>query len=209
MESIYDYGARAGFWRLHRMLKDLPVTVYRGRHRACPQSPEQVAAMQAAGWEIASHGLKWIEHKDMSEGEEARPDRRGNPTACRGDRRAAARLVHRALFGQHLAAGGRGGGLRLARRPMPTICPTGCAWRPRPADRALYARCQRHALCHRPGVHTGDGFEGYLKDSFDTLYAEGAAGAPKMLSIGLHCRLAGRPGRIGGMQRALDYMAGA
>ena len=69
MESIYEYGARAGFWRLHRLLGDLPITVY-GVATALARAPEQVAAMQASGWEIASHGLKWIEHKDMPEDEE-------------------------------------------------------------------------------------------------------------------------------------------
>ncbi|MEL6702145.1 MAG: polysaccharide deacetylase family protein, partial [Pseudomonadota bacterium] len=69
MESIYEYGARAGFWRLHGMLKGLPITVY-GVATALARSPEQVAAMQSAGWEIASHGLKWVEHKDMPEAEE-------------------------------------------------------------------------------------------------------------------------------------------
>src|SRR5690349_2638031 len=66
MESIYEYGSRAGFWRLHRLLteKEVPVTVY-GVATALQRSPGQVAAMQAAGWEIASHGLKWVEHKDM------------------------------------------------------------------------------------------------------------------------------------------------
>jgi peptidoglycan/xylan/chitin deacetylase (PgdA/CDA1 family) len=68
-ESIYEYGARAGFWRLHRMLSDLPVTVY-GVATALARGPEQVAAMKDAGWEIASHGLKWIEYKDFSEAEE-------------------------------------------------------------------------------------------------------------------------------------------
>jgi peptidoglycan/xylan/chitin deacetylase (PgdA/CDA1 family) len=71
MESIYEYGARAGFWRLHRMLPDLPVTVY-GVATALARAPEQVAAMKDAGWEIASHGLKWIEYKDFSEPRNAR-----------------------------------------------------------------------------------------------------------------------------------------
>ena len=70
MESMYEYGARAGFWRLHRMLKDLPITVY-GVATALARAPEQVAAMKSAGWEIASHGLKWIEYKDASPEDEA------------------------------------------------------------------------------------------------------------------------------------------
>ena len=69
MESIYEYGSRAGFWRVHRMLQDLPITVY-GVATALARAPEQVAAMKNAGWEIASHGLKWVEHKDMPEEEE-------------------------------------------------------------------------------------------------------------------------------------------
>ncbi len=69
METIYEYGARAGFWRLHRLLKDLPVTVY-GVATALARAPEQVSAMKSAGWEIASHGLKWIEYKDFSEADE-------------------------------------------------------------------------------------------------------------------------------------------
>ncbi|MFU8899515.1 MAG: polysaccharide deacetylase family protein, partial [Roseinatronobacter sp.] len=71
MESIYDYGARAGFWRLHRVFtaRNLPVTIY-GVATALARNPEQVAAMKAADWEIASHGLKWVEHRDMSVEEE-------------------------------------------------------------------------------------------------------------------------------------------
>ena len=69
MESIYEYGARAGFWRLHRLLKDIPLTVF-GVASALARSPGQVAAMKAAPWEIATHGLKWIDHKDMPEAEE-------------------------------------------------------------------------------------------------------------------------------------------
>ncbi|MEM6307739.1 MAG: polysaccharide deacetylase family protein, partial [Pseudomonadota bacterium] len=69
MESIYEYGARAGFWRLHRLLKHLPITVY-GVATALQRSPEQVKAMQDAGWEIASHGLKWIDYKDVSQADE-------------------------------------------------------------------------------------------------------------------------------------------
>ena len=64
MESIYDYGARAGFWRLHRLLKDTPVTIY-GVATALERAPEQVAAMQRAGWEIATHGYKWIDYRDI------------------------------------------------------------------------------------------------------------------------------------------------
>ena len=73
MESIYEYGARAGFWRLHRLFTaaQVPVTVY-GVATALARSPEQVAAMQNADWEIASHGLKWVEYKDCPDIAEGR-----------------------------------------------------------------------------------------------------------------------------------------
>jgi peptidoglycan/xylan/chitin deacetylase (PgdA/CDA1 family) len=85
MESIYEYGARAGFWRLHRLFTGmgLPVTVY-GVATALARSPEQVAAMRDAGWEIASHGLKWIEYKRHARGRGARAHGRGCPPARRG-----------------------------------------------------------------------------------------------------------------------------
>ena len=72
MESIYEYGARAGFWRVHEMFtsRKIPVTIY-GVATALARSPAQVTAMQEAGWEIASHGLKWVDHRDMPEAEEA------------------------------------------------------------------------------------------------------------------------------------------
>ena len=88
MESLYDYGARAGFWRLHRLFTDMgiPVTIY-GVTSALARNPEQVAAMQSAGWEIASHGLKWVEHRDMPEEEERRPHSAGRRAAAPTGRR--------------------------------------------------------------------------------------------------------------------------
>ncbi len=125
MESIYEYGARAGFWRLHRLLSDLPVTVY-GVATALARAPEQVAAMKAAGWEIASHGLKWVEHKDMPEDEE------------RAQIAEAIRL-HTEVTGAARAAGTPGavrttpcvwppkpGSSPMSPTAMPTICPIGC-----------------------------------------------------------------------------------
>jgi OHCU decarboxylase len=208
MESIYEYGARAGFWRLHRMLSGLPVTVY-GVATALARAPEQVAAMQAAGWEIASHGLKWVEHRDMPEDEE------------RAQIREAIRL-HTEVTGDAPRGWYTG---RCSMNTVRLLAETGqCVyiaddyaddlpyWR-RIADRdqlivpyTLDVNDMRFAI--QAGFAEGGQFEAYLRDSFDCLYAEGAAGAPKMLSIGLHCRLAGRPGRAQALKRALDYMAG-
>ena len=119
MESIYEYGARAGFWRLHRMFTeaDVPVTVY-GVATALARSPDQVAAMQEAGWEIASHGLKWIDYRDYSIDDE----RRHMDEAIKLHREVTGerptRLVHRAHLGQHGQAGGRGRRLRLRLRHL-------------------------------------------------------------------------------------------
>jgi OHCU decarboxylase len=206
MESVYEYGARAGFWRLYRLLSDLPVTVF-GVATALARAPEQVAAMREAGWEIASHGLKWIEHRSMPEAEE------------RAQMAEAIRL-HAAV------TGARPRGWYTGRTSMNTVRLAaeegGFAYvadsyaddlpywyRAGGRDQlivpyTLEANDMRFAV--PAGFGAGDQFETYLKDSFDALYAEGAAGAPKMLSIGLHCRLAGRPGRIMGLKRALDHM---
>ena len=116
MESIYEYGARAGFWRLHRLLKDIPLTVY-GVASALARSPEQVAAMKAAPWEIASHGLKWIEHKDMAEADEraAIADAIRLHTEVVG---TPPRLVRGAHLDQHRAAGGGNRAICLYRRHL-------------------------------------------------------------------------------------------
>ena len=204
MESIYEYGARAGFWRVHRMLKDTPVTVY-GVATALARAPEQVAAMKAAGWEIASHGLKWVEHKDMPEDEE------------RAQIAEAIRL-HAEVTGE------RPLGWYTGRCSMNTVRLVaeegGFAYVADTYDDDLpyWKRvggrdqlitpytldCNDMRFAIQAGYTAGDQFETYIRDSFDTLYAEGG----RVLSIGLHCRLIGRPGRAAALKRALDYMAG-
>ena len=207
MESIYEYGARAGFWRLHRLFTGMgiPVTVY-GVATALARSPEQVAAMRSTGWEIASHGLKWVEHKDMPEAEE----RRQITEAIR---------LHTEVVGE------RPLGWYTGRCSANTLRLTaeegGFEWISDTYDDdlpywvevgaqdqlvipyTLEANDMRFATA--PGYTEGEQFFTYLRDSFDTLYAEGEAGAAKMFSIGLHCRLIGRPGKIAGLKRFLDY----
>ena len=207
MESIYEYGARAGFWRLHRLMKDLPVTVY-GVASALARSPDQVAAMKSAGWEIASHGLKWVEHKDMPEEEE------------RAQIAEAIRL-HTEVVGEPPRGWYTGrcsmNTVRLAAEAgMDYISDTydddlpywtqldGC-------DQLIIPYtldCNDMRFATPQGFNSGDQFFAYLKDSFDALYAEGEEGVPKMMSIGLHCRLIGRPGRVMALKRFLDYAQG-
>ncbi|SFQ57952.1 OHCU decarboxylase [Roseivivax halotolerans] len=207
METIYEYGARAGFWRVHGLLKHLPITVY-GVATALARAPEQLAAMQEAGWEIASHGLKWIQHKDMDPEEERAQIREairlhtevtGAPPRGWYTGRCSMETVRLAAeegnfdyiadsYADDLPYWVKAGGRDQLIVPYTMDC-----------------NDMRFAI--QAGFTDGTQFEGYLKDSFDMLHAEGEAGAPKMLSIGLHCRLIGRPGRAMALKRALDHMA--
>lgn len=210
MESIYEYGARAGFWRLHRMFTDaeIPVTIY-GVATALARSPEQVAAMQDAGWEIASHGLKWVEHKDMPEDQE---------------RAAIAEAIrlHTEVVGSRPRGWYTG---RCSENTVRLVAEEGgfdyisdtydddLPYWLEVGERdqliipyTLEANDMRFATA--PGYITGEQFFQYLKDAFDVLYAEGEAGVPKMMSVGLHCRLVGRPGKAAGLKRFIDYIQG-
>ena len=215
MESMYEYGARAGFWRLHRMFTtaQVPVTVF-GVASALARSPDHVAAMEAAGWEIASHGLRWIDYRDHDEAAE------------KADLVEAVRL-HAEVVGE------RPRGLYVGRTSAWSVrlaaAEGGFDWisdtydddlpywldhdghgNPIPPQLVipytLEANDMRFAVA--AGFSDGDQFYTYLKDSFDTLYAEGIAGRPKMMSVGLHCRLVGRPGRAAALKRFIDYVQG-
>jgi len=204
MESLYDYGARAGFWRLHRLFTEraLPVTIY-GVATALARNPEQVAAMKAARWEIASHGLKWVEHRDMSEGEER-------------TRIDEAIRLHTEVVGTPPRGWYTG---RCSMNTLRLTAETGVFdWISDTYDDdlpywleagardqlvipyTLEANDMRFATA--PGYTDGEQFFQYLKDSFDVLHAEGG----RMMSIGLHCRLIGRPGKIAGLIRFLDHV---
>tara|TARA_R110000765_G_scaffold426645_5_gene543128 strand:- start:49331 stop:50743 length:1413 start_codon:yes stop_codon:yes gene_type:complete len=206
METIYEYGSRVGFWRLHRMMADLPVTVY-GVATALARAPEQVKAMQTAGWEIASHGLKWVEHKDMPEDEERaaiaeaiRLHTEVTGTPPRGW------YTGRCSMNTNRLAAETGQFAYLADTYSDEL-PYWERFDGRDQLMVPYTMdCNDMRFGIQAGFTTGAQFESYLMDSFDMLYAEGQAGAPKMLSIGLHCRIAGRPGRAAGLKRALDYM---
>ncbi|WP_172298469.1 allantoinase PuuE [Pseudoruegeria sp. HB172150] len=209
MESIYEYGARAGFWRLHRLFTGMgiPLTIY-GVATALARAPEQVKAMKEAGWEIASHGLKWVEHKDMPENEE---------------RAAIAEAIrlHTEVVGERPRGWYTG---RCSANTVRLVAEEGgfdyisdtydddLPYWLEVGDRdqliipyTLEANDMRFAVS--PGWVTGQDFYQYLKDAFDMLYAEGSD-SPKMMSVGLHCRLIGRPGKIAGLKQFLDYIQG-
>ncbi|MDP2493871.1 allantoinase PuuE [Shimia thalassica] len=210
MESIYEYGARAGFWRLHHLFTgaDIPVTIY-GVASALARSPEQLAAMQSAGWEIASHGLKWVEHKDMPEDEEraAIAEAIRLHTEVTGTRPKGWYTGRCSVNTVRLVS--EEGGFDYISDTYDDDLPYWLEVGSRDQliiPYTLEANDMRFATA--PGYITGEDFFTYLKDAFDTLYAEGRDGAPKMMSIGLHCRLIGRPGKIAGLKRFIDYIQG-
>ncbi|MHA6266982.1 allantoinase PuuE [Aliiroseovarius sp. CAU 1755] len=208
MESMYEYGARAGFWRLHRLFTgaDIPLTIY-GVARALSRSPEQLQAMKDAGWEIASHGLKWIEHKDMPEDAERASIEEAISlhTEVVGERPRGWYTGRCSENTVRLAA--EEGGFAYVSDTYDDDLPY---WM-EVGDRdqliipyTLEANDMRFATA--PGWVTGDDFGRYLTDAFDTLYAEGEAGRPAMMTVGLHCRLVGRPGKIAGLKRFIDHI---
>jgi putative urate catabolism protein len=211
MESIYEYGARAGFWRLWRLFtkRKLPVTIFGVAH-ALMRSPDQVAAMKKAKWEIASHGLKWIEHKDMAEDEERRQIAEAIKihTEVTGERPLGWYTGRCSMNTTRLVA--EEGNFLYSSDDYSDELPY---WLKKPdggrhliIPYTLDVNDMRFATPQ--GFNTGEHFYQYLKDSFDFLYAEGKAGAPKMMSVGLHCRLVGRPGRALGLAKFLGYIAG-
>ena len=207
VESMYEYGSRAGFWRLLRMFNErgLPATVY-GVATALRRSPEQVAAMQEAGWEIASHGLKWIDYRNVAVEEE------------RAHLQEAVR-IHREVTGQRPFGWYTG---RSSENTLDLVLEDGGFlyssdsyaddlpyWVAAPKGHHLIIPYTLDAndmrFTNAQGFAHGEDFFRYLRDTFDFLYAEGAT-SPKMMTVGLHCRLAGRPGRASGLQRFLDHI---
>src|SRR5262249_43108879 len=207
VESMYEYGSRAGFWRLWRAVTppDVPVTVF-GVASALARSPETVAAMREARWEIASHGLKWIDYKDVPEEEE----RAHLVEAIRVHTQATGERPLGWYTGRTsvntLKAVLDEGGFLYSSDSYADDLPY---WVNGPKGPHLIIRYTLDAndmrFINAQGFGSGDEFFAYLKDAFDLLYAEGER-APKMMSIGLHCRLVGRPGRAAALTRFLDYV---
>jgi len=208
MESIYEYGSRAGFWRLHRAFtsRNIPVTVFGVAH-ALQRAPDVVRAMLDSNWDIATHGLKWIDYASTSKEEEA-------------SHLTQAIDIHESVTGSKPA------GVYIGRTSEHTqdLCAAHTHFEYSAdtyADELPYWRSSEHGaqlmvpytldandmrFATPQGFNAGEQFYNYLKDSFDVLYAEGKAGAPKMMSVGLHCRLVGRPGRAAALLQFLDYI---
>lgn len=208
MESIYEYGSRAGFWRLHRLFtsRDLPVTVF-GIAMAMERNPDAVSAMLEADWEIASHGYRWINYQFIDE-------------ATERNHLQKAVEIHTTMTGMHPEGWYTGrtspktrdlvveeGGFLYDADSYADDLPYWDVSYEKPhlvVPYTLDANDMRFATSQ--GFNSGEQFFAYLRDTFDCLYAEGAD-MPKMMSVGLHCRLAGRPGRFMALQRFLDHIA--
>ena len=208
MESIYEYGARRGFWRLHDFFikEKIPITVY-GVATALARSPIQVSAMLKANWEIASHGYKWIEYKNFSKKKERN-------------------FIQKAIKLHTAVTGSKPSGWYLGRCTENTVSLVSELghfdyisdaydddlpyWIERKKNAQLIipytldANDMRFATTQ--GFNSWNQFYDYLKGTFDVLYDEGNQGNPKMMSIGLHCRLAGRPGRMKAIQEFVKYV---
>lgn len=207
MESIYEYGSRAGFWRLHRLFteKQIPITVF-GVTMAMQRHPEAVQAMLDANWEVASHAMRWIHYQDM----DIDTERQQIEDAVN---------LHETLTGSKPVGWYTG---RTSPNTLKLISERDdilyCA--DSYADDLPYYDCHYNKpllivpytldtndmrFATPQGFNSGEQFFQYLKEAFDVLYEEGET-APKMLSIGLHNRIVGRPGRFASLRRFVEYI---
>jgi putative urate catabolism protein len=209
MESIYEFGSRAGFWRIHREFtrRELPLTVY-AVGMAMERNPEAGPAMVEAGWEVASHGYRWIDYQNVPEETERDHVRRAIAAIERstGTRPVGWYTGRNSANTRRLVV--EQGGFLYDSDSYADELPYWTHEFGAPhliIPYTLDANDMRFAV--NQGFNSGDQFFAYLRDSFDVLYAEGAD-QPKMMSVGLHCRLVGRPGRFAALQRFLDHVAG-
>jgi putative urate catabolism protein len=206
LESMFEYGSRAGFWRLWRIFTEqgMPATVF-GVATALAQS-RCGRRMHEAGWEIASHGLKWIDYRDVPDAEE----RAHLAEAIRSHKSATGERPLGWYTGRtsvnSLKAVLDEGGFLYSSDSYADDLPY---WVNGPKGPHLIIPYTLDAndmrFVNPQGFGNGGELFAYLKDAFDVLHAEGER-APKMMSVGLHCRLVGRPGRAGGLMRFLDYI---
>ncbi len=216
MESIYEYGSRAGVWRILREFehRKLPLTVF-GVGMALQRHPELTAAFQSLGHEIACHGWRWINYQNVDEATEREHMRLGMDviTQLTGQRPLGWYTGRDSPNTRRLVAdyGGfeydsdyYGDDLPFWMQVQKT---DGSDVPQLIVPYAMDTNDMRFSSAQ--GFAQGDDFFTYLKDSFDVLYAEGdpqGSNSPKMLSIGMHCRLLGRPGRFRALQRFLDHV---
>ena len=208
MESIYEYGSRRGFWRIHDLFskKKIPLTVF-GVGMALERNKEVCSAIKKANYEVACHGWRWIDYQNVSKKKE------------KNDMKLAIKSINK-NFGAQPTGWYTG---RCSANTLDLVIENGnflyCSdtysddlpyWIKKGKKKQLMIpytldnNDMRFAT--NQGFNSGEQFYNYLKDSFDTLYEEGKT-SPKMMSVGLHCRLIGRPGRIQSLKRFLNYVS--
>ncbi|HJN61576.1 MAG TPA: allantoinase PuuE [Alphaproteobacteria bacterium] len=205
-ESMFEYGSRAGFWRIHRLLtsRQVPLTVY-GVGMALERNPEAAEAMAAAGWEVASHAYRWINYAGMAEAEEREQMQRAIEAvrSTVGERPVGWYCGRVGANTRRLVV--EEGGFLYDSDSYADDLPYWNYEHGRPHLILPYSLDNNDLRFSTNGIFTGEDFFDYIRDAFDLLYAEDAR-TPKMMSVGLHCRLAGRPGRINGLARFLDHV---
>lgn len=207
MESLYEYGSRAGFWRLHRLFteRDMTCTVF-AVAMALERNPEAAKAMVDAGWEIASHGYRWIDYQYVDEDTEREHIRKCVAIQEKVTGSRPLGLYQGKPNSQTRRLCVEEGGFLYDSDAYNDELPYWNTEHGRPhlvVPYTLDANDMRFATPQ--GFNSGDQFFTYLKDTFDQLWDEGAT-APKMMSVGLHCRIVGRPGRARALARFLDYV---
>jgi len=207
MESMYEYGSRAGFWRLLRMFneREIRFTSY-AVGMALERNPAAAEAMLKSGHEIATHGYRWIDYQQVPEEREREDMQRAIEAHKRvtGERPLGWYLGRVSPNTRRLVAE-EGGFLYDADSYADELPYWDARYRQAQliVPYTLDANDMRFATPQ--GFSTGDQFFAYLQDAFETYYSEGLT-APKMMSVGLHCRLVGRPGRSAALARFLDYV---
>jgi putative urate catabolism protein len=207
VESMYEYGTRVGFWRLHRLFTEraVPVTV-NAVAMALERNPAAVAAMVEAGWELSTHGYRWVDHHGMPEAVEREHIRKAVEVHLRmtGQRPLGSFIGRRSENTVRLVA--EEGGFVYTQDSYADEVPYWIVESGRPLLVVPYtADVNDHRFATTPGFDWGAPFFEYLRDAFDVLYEEGAQ-TPRMMQIGLHNRLIGRPGRIGHLKRFVDHV---
>jgi len=207
MESLYEYGSRAGFWRIRRLFEefDLPLTVF-GVAQAMERHPDAVEAMMKSGWEIASHGYRWIDYQHFTPEQELEHIQQAIEIQKRltGERPLGWYQGRTSPNTARLVA--QEGGFVYDADSYADDLPY---WDDQHGRAQLIVPYTLEANDMRftaaQGFNTGEQFFTYLRDAFDALYLEGET-APKMMSVGLHCRVVGKPGRIGALRRFLEHI---
>lgn len=208
VESVFEYGSRRGVWRVLNAFRDFSINVsVLGVARALEQNPDLARAFVARGHEIVSHGYRWIDYGAVPENVEREHIRKAVEllTKVTGTKPVGWMTGRPGPNTRRLIV--EAGGFLYDRDSLADELPYWLRIGEKPHLVIPYSyEANDNRFNENSGFSTGDDFFKYIRDAFDLLYREGSEGAPKVLSIGLHDRLIGRPGRCGGLIKLLEYM---